>query len=63
MCKHHWILNSTDKGVCKLCGKHKDFSPPPERLNRMELKHVRELCTTNGYYMQGRFCVDKRSEI
>ena len=52
MCVHHWILDSCDKGICKKCGKEKDFSRPLGRLTRKEVKLVRDLGNAE-YYMQG----------
>jgi Fe2+ or Zn2+ uptake regulation protein len=56
MCVHHWILDSCDKGVCKKCGKVKDFSQPIERLTRKEVKLVNSF--NNEFYLQGSISLD-----
>jgi len=53
MCVHHWILDSCDKGICKKCGREKDFSQPLERLIKKEVKLIYDLGNAE-YYMQGR---------
>lgn len=55
-CIHYWVLDSCDKGVCKKCGSIKDFSPPPERLTRLEKAETRKL--NHDFYRQGRICLN-----
>uniref|UniRef100_A0A6H2A2F7 Uncharacterized protein n=1 Tax=viral metagenome TaxID=1070528 RepID=A0A6H2A2F7_9ZZZZ len=43
MCVHHRVIDYYDKGVCKKCGRKKDFSPPAERLTRKEIKLINTL--------------------
>ena len=57
MCKHHWILDFHDKGICKKCSKEKEFSQPLGRLTRKEITLVRALGNAE-YYMQGALRVD-----
>ena len=52
MCAHHWMVDSCDNGVCKKCGKEKNFSKPWERLTGKEVKLARDIGNAE-YYMQG----------
>lgn len=61
MCVHHWMIDSSDKGVCILCNKQKDFHRP-EKLLKTEKKLVRSL-GTEDYYMQGILRVNKEIGI
>jgi len=36
-CTHYWVLDSKDIGVCKYCGKKRDF----RGLSRQSLKKVK----------------------
>lgn len=27
LCKHHWLLDSLNKGTCKHCGEERQFQP------------------------------------
>ena len=60
MCKHHWIIDSSDKGICKLCGEQKDFALPIEKFNKKEKVFIKGLGNSD-YYMQGH--LDKQIEI
>ena len=51
MCVHHWMLDSSSKGVCKICGEEKDFSQKIERLTRKEVKLINGFNDT--FYLQG----------
>lgn len=62
MCQHFWKIDSMNKGVCKDCGKVKDFQPGIDKafgytdkfpVKGLDLK--RSLCTVGAYYMQGGF--------
>jgi len=56
MCVHHWMIDSCDKGVCKKCGKIKDFSQPPIRLTKAERSELR--INNNEFYLQGSVSLD-----
>ena len=43
MCVHHWILDSFNQGVCKKCGREKDFSEPPIKLTKLEKSSFRAI--------------------
>ena len=58
MCVHYWILDSSEKGTCKLCGKVRDFSPPPIKLTKLEKSEFR-VPFNHDFYMQGRVCLDE----
>ena len=34
MCVHHWMIDSSNYGVCKKCKKTKDFNPGNNKLDR-----------------------------
>jgi len=56
------MLDSSDKGTCKLCGEKKDFSHPIERLTRKEVTLVRAL-GNKVYYMQSGFNIDRKEYL
>ena len=58
MCVHYWMLDSSDKGICKLCGKQKGFSPRPERLTKQEKREI-EYPFNRDFYLQGNVCLNK----
>ena len=59
MCKHHWMIDSQNFGVCKLCRETRDFQPGvteffgPSKLPRIEERLVRSLSPSFDYPMQG----------
>ncbi len=62
MCKHYWRVDSYNKGVCKLCGKVKDFQLGIDKLEGNSTKYpvrgntlCHDLCMTGGFYLQGGF--------
>ena len=55
MCVHHWILDSTDRGVCKLCGAKKSFAQRPIRLNKYEKEEVKH-SFNDQFYHKGGLC-------
>lgn len=57
MCVHYWMIDSNERGVCKKCGKEKDFSEPLGRLTRKEVQLVHSLIF-GEYYMQGTLRVN-----
>ena len=61
MCVHHWMLDSCDRGICKLCGQKRDFSPPPIRLTEQEKNRI--MINTQEYYMQGILRISEMNRL
>ncbi len=57
MCVHYWILDSSDKGVCKKCGIVKDFAPKIEITIRE--KRVIYHSFNDVFYRQGKIWLDE----
>ncbi len=61
MCVHHWMLDSQNFGVCKLCHETNDFKPGLDKffgsskLPRIEEKLIRRLSSSFDYPMQGSY--------
>ena len=55
MCAHFWMLNTIGKGICKNCGKQKDFSLPPIRFTELEKRLLETLVSAGKeeFYWQG----------
>lgn len=58
MCVHYWVIDSSDKGVCKVCGEEKDFSPPPIKLVKAERWGLKKPFN-HHFYRQGVIWLDK----
>lgn len=58
MCVHYWMLNSSDKGVCKFCGEEKEFLSPLIRLTKLEKSEVKRPFN-HDFYMKGRICLNE----
>lgn len=60
MCKHHWLVDSRNQGICKLCGKEKDFQAALSNSMRtndkvipFERRIIERFSVANDYYLQG----------
>ena len=60
MCVHYWVIDSSNQGICKKCGKGESFSPPPIKLTKAERAKIK--VNTNEYYMQGILRLDRMDE-
>ena len=58
MCVHYWVINSANQGICKKCGKTKDFSPPRVRLNKAE-KTETKIPFNPDFYLKGGLCLER----
>ncbi len=59
-CPHYWLIDSDNKGRCKYCNEERDFHEINDKVFGNTKKYFakgitleRNLCPTNGYYMQG----------
>ncbi len=52
MCTHHWIIDSLDFGVCKLCKEKRDFSMPRDKLSDKAKRIIQGMGGVD-YYTQG----------
>lgn len=59
MCTHHWIIDSKDSGICKLCGQEKDFElalhkamGTTDKLTPFERRIIMRF-NVGDYYLQG----------
>ncbi len=58
MCVHYWILDTSNKGICKKCGKSKDFSEPPIILTKQEKREIKAPFN-DDFYKRGSICLAK----
>jgi len=62
MCSHHWMISSSNQGVCKLCGDVRDFQSAlykskgyNDKLTPFGKRIIMtmRLNVANDYYLQG----------
>lgn len=50
MCVHYWMVDSSNKGICKLCRFVKDFSQPMPKIHKREKSMIESM--DFDYYMR-----------
>ena len=60
MCVHHWLIDSSNKGICSRsgCGMVKYFSTRPIKLTKQEKREIKSPFN-HEFYKQGRVCLIK----
>lgn len=62
VCKHYWLIDSDNQGICQICGVEKDFVPENKRVfpKDYEKGFVGGLVYRKSYIINGGYCLQGR---
>ena len=70
MCKHYWLIDGRNQGVCKLCSKTKDFQTAlskatraNDRISPFEKRIINNFSVARDYYWPGHIANSGRKRL